>query len=76
MGNIVTNKKSGVALYNVKSVAEINHIIIPHFEKYPLLTQKFADFSLFKQIVELVLQKEHLTLLGLKKILKLNALPY
>ncbi len=29
VGNIVTNKKSGLALYNVKSAAEINHIIIP-----------------------------------------------
>ena len=25
--------------------------MIPHFEAYPLLTKKFADFELFKQLL-------------------------
>ena len=49
------------------------NIIIPHFEKYPLITQKKSDFILFKQIINLMNNKEHLTLEGLKKIIALKA---
>lgn len=63
------NQTSGVAIYSVKSVKDIYLVIIPHFCKYPLLTQKQADFVLFKNILELMIKKEHLTPLGFKKIL-------
>jgi len=36
-------------------------MIIPHFENYPLLTQKLADFKLFKQVTELIENKSHFT---------------
>jgi hypothetical protein len=42
-------------------------------EKYPLLTQKQADFLLFKSIVELMIKKEHLNPKGFRKILSLKA---
>jgi hypothetical protein len=29
-------------VYSVKSIKEINNVIIPHFDNYPLLTQKRA----------------------------------
>lgn len=48
-------------------------IIVDHFEKYPLLTQKRADYELFKQIFELINCKEHLTKEGLYKILAIKA---
>ena len=64
------NKTSGVAIYSIKSVKDIYTVIIPHFCKYPLLTQKQADFILFKNILELMVQKEHLTPLGFKKVLE------
>jgi hypothetical protein len=38
-----------------------------------LITQKWSDFQLFKQAVELVEGKEHLTPSGLKKILSIKA---
>jgi len=41
--------------------------------KYPLLTQKGADFILFKQIVELMDNKAHLTLEGFYEIIKIKA---
>lgn len=37
--------------YTVNSTKDINDVIIPHFEKYPLLTQKKADFILFKSAI-------------------------
>ena len=64
------NQTCGAAVYSIKSVKDIYSVIIPHFCKYPLLTQKQADFVLFKNIVELIIQKEHLTPLGFKKVLE------
>lgn len=51
----------------------LNKVIIPHFDKYPLITQKWADYMIFKSIVELMDKKEHLTSEGLKKVLSLKA---
>lgn len=48
-------------------------IIENHLEKYPLLTQKHADFILFKNIVELIRRKEHLTLEGINEIISYKA---
>lgn len=51
-------------IYAVKSLKDLHNVIIPHFTKYPLLTQKRADFELFKLVVELMMNKEHLTQKG------------
>jgi hypothetical protein len=37
VGNITTKNKNGQVVYSVKSIVDINSIIIPHFLKYPLL---------------------------------------
>ena len=58
--------------FRVQSVKDIQ-VIVHHFEKYPLRTQKFADYKLFKQAVELMEQKEHLTEAGLAKIVAIKA---
>lgn len=50
----------------MKPVKELNEVIIPHFTKYPLLTQKRVDFELFKEAIELLVNKKHLTEEGLK----------
>lgn len=47
--------------------------VLPHFISYPLISQKFANFVLFKLIVQMVLAKEHLNLDGLKKIVNIRA---
>lgn len=67
VGNIQI--RNDYAEYYVKSIKDLINVIIPHFVKYPLLTQKRADFELFKQIVELMSCKEHLTMEGLRKII-------
>uniref|UniRef100_UPI002001CF69 hypothetical protein n=1 Tax=Exserohilum turcicum TaxID=93612 RepID=UPI002001CF69 len=59
--------------YRVDKLKDILNVVIPHFDKYPLFTQKLADYKLFKEIVNLMLNKEHLTLDGLKKVLSLKA---
>lgn len=59
--------------YRVDKLKDILEVIIPHFDKYPPVTQKLADYILFKEIVSLMKNKEHLTLDGLKKVLSLKA---
>ena len=47
--------------------------VIDHFDKYPLTTQKRADYVLFKQALLLIQNKEHLTEAGLAKIVDIKA---
>jgi hypothetical protein len=58
--------------YRVESVKDLA-TIIDHFDKYPLITQKQADYLLFKMIVNLINNKEHLTIEGLHKIVAIRA---
>jgi LAGLIDADG endonuclease len=62
-----------LAFYSVSSVKDLVNIIVPHFLNYPLLTQKGADFILFKQIVELMDNRAHLTVEGFNKIINIKA---
>lgn len=47
-------------------------IIRDHFEKYPLLTTKFVHFMVWSQVLDLKVQKAHLTEEGLNKIVALK----
>ena len=59
LGNIVVAGSS--ASFRVTSLKDITDVIIPHFDKYPLVTQKKADYLLFKQAIMLIVEKKHLT---------------
>lgn len=58
--------------YKVRSLKDVL-IITSHFEKYPLITQKHADYLLFKQITDKLVNKEHLTFTGLNEIINISA---
>lgn len=73
VGVIVESPKTNSARYTVSSIKELTGVIIPHFDKYPLLTQKRADFLLFKSAVFLINQKDHLTVEGLQNIMNIRA---
>jgi len=59
--------------YKVGSLPELTNIILPHFKKYPLITQKMGDFILFKKAIDVIKLKEHLTTEGLKKLVSIKA---
>lgn len=70
VGNIYSqNTKCNYFVYSVKDL----QVIIEHFNNYPLITQKQTDFFLFKQALDLVSRKEHLTLSGLQKIVSIKS---
>jgi hypothetical protein len=58
--------------YTVKSLKDLD-IIISHFDKYPLLSQKLADYKLFKDGILLIKNKEHLNKEGFIKVLCIKA---
>ncbi len=68
-GNIRPDKK--ILKYEVRSVEDIINFIIPHFRKYPLISSKNNDFDKFSKVCNYMLNKEHLTKQGLKKIAKI-----
>lgn len=53
VGNIYIQKTQDHAYFFVQSIESLKYIIIPYFEKYPLKTQKQADFLLFKEAIEI-----------------------
>jgi hypothetical protein len=40
--------------YKVSSIRDLTRVIVPHFENYPLQSQKRADFDLFKSVIKII----------------------
>jgi len=47
--------------------------IFEHFDNYPLKTQKHADYLLFKKAFDIISNKQHLTEVGLHKLISIRA---
>jgi hypothetical protein len=58
--------------YRVSSLKNLQ-IITDHFDSYPLITQKSADYLLFKQAIAIIKNKEHLSIEGLLKLVGIKA---
>jgi hypothetical protein len=69
VGKIQIIKNKGHAVYVVNSIKDICNVIIPHFDKYSLLTVKRLNFLLFKEILFLMRDKKYLTENGLQRIM-------
>lgn len=66
------NQGKNAKQFRVSSIKDIE-LIINHFDKYPLISQKQADYLLFKQAIDLIKNKEHSTIFGVQKIVALKA---
>jgi len=58
--------------YKVSSIKDLTRVIIPHFDKYPLVTQKRADFEILKHAIDII-NKGPLTPEDFQKIVNLKA---
>jgi hypothetical protein len=72
VGEIYVKATTSSVEYRVFSVKELK-VVLDHFDKFPLLSQKYADYFLFKQAYQLLVNKEHLTPEGLRKIISIRA---
>jgi hypothetical protein len=68
----IRSQGNGIINLQVSSIKGLA-AIMDHFDKFPLISQKLADYLLFKQAFELVSRKEHLTMEGLQKIVNIKA---
>lgn len=71
VGKIYLGK--GNVSYRVESSKHLRDTILPHFDKYPLITQKLADYLLFKEVVRMINNKEQLIQEGLVKIVAIKS---
>lgn len=71
VGKVYADRSSSCQ-YIVQSISGLE-VIVKHLESYPLITQKRADFELFRQAFYLVLAKEHLTEEGFQQYINLRA---
>ena len=60
------------AQFTVTKFPEVNKIIIPFFEKYPIIGVKHQDFLSFCEVAKIMVNKDHLTKEGLKQVLNLK----
>nr|YP_010470477.1 LAGLIDADG endonuclease [Inonotus hispidus]YP_010691052.1 LAGLIDADG endonuclease [Phellinus igniarius]UVF37965.1 LAGLIDADG endonuclease [Inonotus hispidus]WBU93153.1 LAGLIDADG endonuclease [Phellinus igniarius] len=72
IGSIYKNLALNKVNYSVYNKTDLKSLI-NHLEKYSLLTQKAADFILFKEVVKLMNNKAHLTIEGIKSIVNIKA---
>lgn len=66
------SQKGDKVIFRVRSIKELK-VVISHFEKYPLITQKWADYELFKSVVGLVESQEHVTEEGFRSVWSIKA---
>ena len=66
-------RNDGVVYYEVTNITSLYEKIIPFFVRFNFISaKKKTNFSIFKQIVELMHKAEHLNEQGFKKILELR----
>jgi len=70
-GRIKKHGKNSI-YFRVRSLKNLK-AIVSHFDKYPLITEKWADYILFKQVLDLIKNKKHLRMEGFKEILSIKA---
>uniref|UniRef100_W1IB45 LAGLIDADG endonuclease n1 TaxGibberella zeae PH-1 RepIDA5J034_GIBZE n=1 Tax=Fusarium pseudograminearum CS5834 TaxID=1318459 RepID=W1IB45_FUSPS len=69
----IGKERNGCRDFTIGSLDQIITKVIPHFDKYPLKTNKYSDYLLFKQVVMMMQRGEHLTAEGLQKIIGIRA---
>nr|YP_009577871.1 LAGLIDADG endonuclease [Cordyceps cicadae]QBG64861.1 LAGLIDADG endonuclease [Cordyceps cicadae] len=72
IGRIVPNGENAYS-FRVNSINDLIDTIIPHFDKYPLISQKYADYVLWKQAIIMMKEGKHLTNQGIKEIVNIRA---
>jgi hypothetical protein len=72
-GTIRTDRSDRTLKWEVRSLPLLLARIIPHFDRYPLLSSKRGDFDLFAHICKRMASKEHLMRSGLQDIVRMAA---
>jgi len=71
VGDISDSGPNGVK-FRVRSI-QGSMVVLKHFDKYPLITNKLYDYLLWRQVLMIIDRKEHLTEQGLRRIVAIKA---
>src|SRR5258708_35842346 len=70
-GTIRPDRSDNTVKYEVRGIDNLVTRVVPHFEKYPLMSHKRRDFQHFAAVCGLVSAAAHLTPAGLREIVSL-----
>lgn len=70
-GSIRPDRSDKTLKYEVRSIQDLAEKVIPHFEKYPLLSGKRSVFSRFALVCRMMNKGKHLTPKGFNEIIEL-----
>nr|YP_010555482.1 LAGLIDADG endonuclease [Ramaria rubella]UYR22231.1 LAGLIDADG endonuclease [Ramaria rubella] len=71
IGSITSH--NNISRYKVSSINDIKRYIVPHFDKYPLLSSKQLNYLDFKKIIKLISDGDHLNSEGIIEIKKISS---
>ena len=54
--------------YRVRALEHLNQVIVPFFDKHPLVTEKKFNFFKFKEVLKKMAHGDHLKLEGIEEI--------
>jgi LAGLIDADG endonuclease len=72
-GKIDKSSKNSVISLSVNKISDINNIIIPFFDKHPILEIKQLDYLDFWKVAKLINEGSHTTIEGLDLIRSIKA---
>jgi len=70
-GSIRPDRSDKTLKYETRCIEDLVERIIPHFERYPLLSSKREDFERFAWICRMMQEDKHLTRKGFEEIVQL-----
>ncbi len=70
-GSIRPDRSDKTLKYETRCITDLVERVIPHFERYPLLSSKREDFGRFAQICRMMCEGKHLTKDGFEMIVQL-----
>lgn len=73
IGYVTKPNKISMVEFRVSTLNQIMAVIIPHFDRYPLITKKNSDYLLFKQIVLKLLNDKNINYNEIQEIVNIKA---
>ncbi len=70
-GNIRPDRSDKTLKFEIRSINDLISKVIPHFERYPLVSSKINSFLKFKKICLYIFDRKHLRSENLKSLISL-----
>jgi hypothetical protein len=72
-GSIRPDRSDRTLKFETRCISDLVNHVIPHFERYPLLSRKREDFRRFAKICRKMQRRDHLSHTGFQEIVRLSS---